>query len=228
MIQRSSSSLRKGCISKLNLKPSLKGNCLLSRDTTNKDENSSFSIAELNQSIGIRSFHSTISRKDSSLIIGGAGLLVASVVAQQVFKYYQNKNEVATKETTTTEDSKTNAQSSSPSSSTSKADSSSSTAANNNSNSNSTSSTNPNPGKPVGFFASFFARTFYEGGFEPKMTRREAALVLGVRESSPVERIKDAHRRILLLNHPDRGGSAFIAAKVNEAKDLLMKGKDGK
>ena len=76
-----------------------------------------------------------------------------------------------------------------------------------------------------GFFASFFARNFYDGGFEDKMTKREAALILGVRESAKIERIKDAHRKILLLNHPDRGGSAFIAAKVNEAKDLLMKGK---
>ena len=57
------------------------------------------------------------------------------------------------------------------------------------------------------------------------MSRREAALILGVRESSSAERIKEAHRRILLLNHPDRGGSAYMAAKINEAKDLLLKGK---
>lgn len=43
-----------------------------------------------------------------------------------------------------------------------------------------------------------------------------------------IDRVKDAHRRILLLNHPDRGGSAYMAAKVNEAKDLLLKGKEGK
>lgn len=70
---------------------------------------------------------------------------------------------------------------------------------------------------------SFFSKTYYDGGFEDKMTKREAALVLGVRETTSVERIKEAHRRVLLLNHPDRGGSAFIAAKVNEAKDLLLK-----
>jgi DnaJ homolog subfamily C member 19 len=60
---------------------------------------------------------------------------------------------------------------------------------------------------------------------EDKMTKREAALILGVRESASVDRIKDAHRRILINNHPDRGGSPFIAAKVNEAKDFLLKGK---
>ena len=58
------------------------------------------------------------------------------------------------------------------------------------------------------------------------MTKREAALILGVRESAATERVKDAHRKILLLNHPDRGGSAYVAAKVNEAKDLLLKGRD--
>lgn len=70
-----------------------------------------------------------------------------------------------------------------------------------------------------------FARRFYDGPFEAKMSRREAALILGVRESASVDRIKDAHRRILRINHPDMGGSTFLAGKVNEAKDLLMKNK---
>jgi hypothetical protein len=80
-------------------------------------------------------------------------------------------------------------------------------------------------GAEPSMFASWFARNFYDGGFEEKMSKREAALVLGIRESAPIEKVKEAHRRILLLNHPDRGGSAFISAKVNEAKDLLLKGK---
>lgn len=73
---------------------------------------------------------------------------------------------------------------------------------------------------------SLFSRRFYEGPFESKMTRREAALILGVRESATAERIKDAHRRILRINHPDLGGSAFIAGKINEAKELLIKNKN--
>ncbi|RYG66136.1 hypothetical protein EON64_10435 [archaeon] len=86
-----------------------------------------------------------------------------------------------------------------------------------------TTSSSGNPADSL--FSSWFARNFYDGGFEEKMTKREAALILGVRESAAVERVKEAHRRMLILNHPDKGGSVFITAKINEAKDLLLKGK---
>lgn len=49
----------------------------------------------------------------------------------------------------------------------------------------------------------------------------------GVRESAPEEKIKEAHRRIMIANHPDAGGSSFVAAKVNEAKDILLGKKRG-
>ena len=78
-------------------------------------------------------------------------------------------------------------------------------------------------------FAKFFAMSvgskYYEGGFEDKMSRKEAALILGVRESSSTKRIKEAHRKLLILNHPDTGGSTFLSGKINEAKELLLKGK---
>lgn len=62
---------------------------------------------------------------------------------------------------------------------------------------------------------------YYKGGFDPKMSKREAGLILGVSPSASKIKVKEAHKRIMLLNHPDRGGSPLIAAKINEAKDLL-------
>mmetsp|Transcript_17675 Transcript_17675/g.26776 ORF Transcript_17675/g.26776 Transcript_17675/m.26776 type:complete len:231 (-) Transcript_17675:60-752(-) len=89
---------------------------------------------------------------------------------------------------------------------------------------------NKKEGPRENIFAKWFdvGGKYYEGGFEDIMTRREAALILGVRESSSSKRIKDAHRKLLILNHPDTGGSTCIAGKINEAKDLLLKGRSNK
>lgn len=64
---------------------------------------------------------------------------------------------------------------------------------------------------------------YYEGGFDKtqKMSRREANLILGLREGASKDAIRDAHRRIMISNHPDRGGSPYLASKVNEAKATL-------
>lgn len=42
------------------------------------------------------------------------------------------------------------------------------------------------------------------------------------RESAPENKIKEAHRKIMIANHPDQGGSQYIATKINEAKDMLL------
>jgi len=56
------------------------------------------------------------------------------------------------------------------------------------------------------------------------MDRREAIAILGLKDSPQLKlRLKDAHRQIMLANHPDRGGSPYLASKINEAKDLLEK-----
>ncbi|KAL0910905.1 hypothetical protein M5K25_019002 [Dendrobium thyrsiflorum] len=65
-------------------------------------------------------------------------------------------------------------------------------------------------------------RKFYEGGFQPSMTRREAALILGIRESTPTDKVREAHRKVMVANHPDAGGSHYLASKINEAKDVLL------
>ncbi|XP_050546379.1 mitochondrial import inner membrane translocase subunit TIM14 [Daktulosphaira vitifoliae] len=64
-------------------------------------------------------------------------------------------------------------------------------------------------------------KRYYKGGFDPTMTKKEASLILDVSANAPKNKIKEAHKRIMLINHPDKGGSPYIAAKINEAKDLL-------
>ena len=56
------------------------------------------------------------------------------------------------------------------------------------------------------------------------MTTKEASLILGVRESSEKNKIMSAHRKMMFLNHPDNGGSTYLATKINEAKETLIKG----
>ena len=58
---------------------------------------------------------------------------------------------------------------------------------------------------------------YYKGGFETKMSRREASLILGVSPNANKIKIKEAHKRIMNINHPDRPfGSPYIASKINE------------
>ena len=71
--------------------------------------------------------------------------------------------------------------------------------------------------------ASASATAFHEGGFSEKMDRREAALILGVRENASKERIMERYRQLMKVNHPDLGGSPYVSTKINEAKELLSK-----
>ncbi|MEX1031756.1 MAG: molecular chaperone DnaJ [Cellvibrionaceae bacterium] len=54
------------------------------------------------------------------------------------------------------------------------------------------------------------------------MSRREALEILGLEEGASTEDIVSAHKKLMQRLHPDRGGSNYLAVKVNQAKALLV------
>ena len=61
-------------------------------------------------------------------------------------------------------------------------------------------------------------------GARTDMSRDEALAVLGLAEGATGDEIKAAHRRLIQRMHPDVGGSADLAARINRAKDVLLGG----
>ena len=54
------------------------------------------------------------------------------------------------------------------------------------------------------------------------MSRQEALDVLGLDNSANDDDIREAHRHLIASMHPDKGGSTYLAAKINQAKDMLL------
>ncbi|SMN18203.1 similar to Saccharomyces cerevisiae YLR008C PAM18 Constituent of the import motor (PAM complex) component of the Translocase of the Inner Mitochondrial membrane (TIM23 complex) [Maudiozyma saulgeensis] len=66
--------------------------------------------------------------------------------------------------------------------------------------------------------------TYLKGGFDPKMNKKEALQILNLTENNLTKKkLKEVHRKIMLANHPDKGGSPYLATKINEAKDFIEK-----
>ena len=55
------------------------------------------------------------------------------------------------------------------------------------------------------------------------MDRTEAAKLLGLAGDASSEAVLDAHRRLITRVHPDTGGSAELASRINQARDVMLR-----
>jgi DnaJ-class molecular chaperone len=56
----------------------------------------------------------------------------------------------------------------------------------------------------------------------PDVTVEEAYAILGLAPGAGAEAIREAHHRLMKQLHPDHGGTDYLAAKINRARDVLL------
>jgi DnaJ-class molecular chaperone len=55
------------------------------------------------------------------------------------------------------------------------------------------------------------------------MSKKEALEILGLPESATKQEINTAYHKLMQKNHPDKGGSHYLAKQINKARDILLK-----
>ena len=74
-----------------------------------------------------------------------------------------------------------------------------------------------------GWFATPAGDKRAQGPQSSQMSAAEAYEILGLAPGATRQQIKAAHRRLLAKIHPDHGGSDYLAMKINQARDFLLK-----